>query len=182
MRGALVAPGPSLDDIPDLDDRLRGYDVRVGISEAILHTTELDHLTIFDEKAWRKVKHAVPSRIHVWRDSDFPEPLTQARAGSLGRALGLCKKAGITNLDLYGVDLSVRDRKVKYSARTEENLLEEYRLPENFELHPEGMIVPVEFWVHAQQIEQHKDEWADMEIRNLNPRSALTAFPRIPLP
>jgi len=180
VRGALVAPGPSLDDYPDLDEKLHGYDIRIGIAEAVLHTRELDYLTLFDPKARKKVEHVIWPELTIITDADFESPLTQARSGSLGRALGFCRILGIQTLDLYGVDLCVRDRNAKYSSKTEENMRVDYQTPQHFEVDTEGNICPSEFWIHARQIEQHHKEWEDMDIQNLNPRSALRAFPRGP--
>ena len=133
-RAALVAPGPSRDMIPDLRARLAGYDVRIGIAEALLgmEPGELDALTLFDPKAIPKIQPALDRHLPYLKIFGteqlrrFPglDPVIvtferELHAGSLGMALQLCRALGFASLDLFGVDLcwrgSERVQECKYA-------------------------------------------------------------------
>lgn len=198
QRGALICPGPSLDDVADLDGTLAGYDVRIGVNEAILATPEIDYLTCFDPKAARKTCLRWPLRlavvVHEGHQADMVQAmaplherfytvaegvLTEARAASLGRALGFSKLLGVASLDLYGVDLCRPvERHYAASVMAGHPGHESIHEGELVRYAPDGWCVPEHFKSWIAEIERVKGEWSGIKITNKSWRSMLTAFPK----
>lgn len=203
LHAALIGAGPSLDfAAPTQGD----HDVAIGMNEAILHCPWIGVLTCFDQKAVAKTSHAwswdlnvictTPSAVRGLPGFHFlhaDERLTQAHAGSLGLALGLCKWMGFAKVDLYGVDLCWIGEPVsgKYSSKIRESVKRQtyggfsfhrVRVPGRETISNDD---PWELWTDgaferfAREVGNFRHEWEEMEVRNCSPISQLDCFPRL---